>query len=52
MRTMNRLSVVAVFGLWLAGCGPQDPGGDDLASQMERDFGGPSGLMDFFESHS
>lgn len=27
-------------------------GREGAASQMERDFGGPSGLIDFFESHS
>ncbi|HEX8699458.1 MAG TPA: DNA/RNA non-specific endonuclease [Myxococcaceae bacterium] len=53
MRTLSTLSVAAVFGLWLAGCGEShDLGGDDLASQIERDFGGPSGVMDFFESHT
>lgn len=52
MRTLKNLSVVVVFGLWLAGCGPQDLGGDDVVSQIERDFGGPSGVMDFFESHT
>jgi hypothetical protein len=52
MRTLNWLSVVAVFGLWLVGCGPQDLGGDDVASQIEQDYGGPSGLMEFFATHS
>ncbi|HLL53913.1 MAG TPA: DNA/RNA non-specific endonuclease [Myxococcaceae bacterium] len=52
MHTLNKLSVVAVLGLCLAACGPQDPGGGDLVTQMEQDFGGPGGLMDFFESHS
>ncbi|HYO53712.1 DNA/RNA non-specific endonuclease [Archangium sp.] len=52
MRLLNKLSVVTVFGLWLAGCGAQEPDGDELVSQIERDFGGPSGVMDFFESHS
>jgi hypothetical protein len=55
MRPMSKLSVAAVFGLWLVGCGPQDVvdlGGDDVASLMEQDFGGPTGLMDFFDTHS
>jgi hypothetical protein len=52
MRTLNKLSFVAVFGLFLAGCGPQEPESGDLASQMEQDFGGPSGLMEFFATHS
>jgi hypothetical protein len=55
MRTMNTLSAVAVLGLVLGGCGgvqDEDLGGEGVASQMERDFGGPSGLMDFFESHT
>jgi hypothetical protein len=51
MRIMSGLSV-AVFALWLAGCGAQDLGGGEIVSQMEQDFGGPSRLMDFFESHS
>jgi hypothetical protein len=41
-----------VFGLWLVGCGAQDLESDDLASQIEQDFGGPSGLMEFFATHS
>jgi hypothetical protein len=51
---MYALSVVVVSGLCLVGCGapPDDLGGDGIASQIERDFGGPSGLFDFFESHS
>ncbi|HYO51270.1 hypothetical protein [Archangium sp.] len=52
LRTLSMLSVVVVSGLWLAGCGPQDLDGDEVASQLEQDFGGPSGLMDFVESHS
>ncbi|QSQ24779.1 DNA/RNA non-specific endonuclease [Pyxidicoccus parkwayensis] len=50
---MHKLSVVVV-GLLLGGCGATqaDLGGDDVVGQMEQDFGGPSGLMDFFESHS
>lgn len=52
MRGLNTLSVVAVVGLWLAGCGVEDPNGDDVAGQIERDFGGPTGVMEFFESHS
>src|SRR5687767_6681711 len=54
MRTLNMLSVAAVVGLLLGGCGATDTdlGGEGVASQIEQDFGGPSGLMDFFESHS
>lgn len=52
MRLMHSLSVVALSGLCLVGCGAHDLGGDEIASQIEQDFGGPSGLMDFFESHS
>ncbi len=52
MRTLGRLSVVAVFGLWLGGCGVQEPDGDDVAGQIERDFGGPNEVMEFFETHS
>ncbi|OJH34920.1 DNA/RNA non-specific endonuclease [Cystobacter ferrugineus] len=55
MRTLDKLSVIAVLGLGLVGCGgvqDVDLGGDGVASQLERDFGGPSGLMDFFESHT
>ncbi|HEY0095239.1 MAG TPA: hypothetical protein VGB96_12985, partial [Archangium sp.] len=52
---MSKLSAAAVFGLWLGGCGgvqEADLGGEEISSQMERDFGGPNGLMDFFESHT
>ncbi|MCY1023649.1 DNA/RNA non-specific endonuclease [Pyxidicoccus sp. MSG2] len=51
---MNKLSVTMVVGLLLGGCGAtqSDLGGEGVASQMEQDFGGPSGLLDFFESHS
>jgi hypothetical protein len=58
MSTLSRLSVAAVFGFWLAGCGAQDLdgaqelGGDDIISQLERDFGGPNGILEFFESHT
>ena len=52
MRSLNKLSVVVVSGLLLAGCGAPDLGGEGVASQIERDFGGPSGVMEFFESHS
>jgi DNA/RNA non-specific endonuclease len=31
---------------------PMDLGGEEKAAQVERDFGGPDGLMDFFQSHS
>lgn len=52
MRGLNTLSAVAVLGLGLAGCGYSEPEHDDVASQMERDFGGPDALMEFFETHS
>jgi hypothetical protein len=52
LRTLSKLSVAAVFGFWLAGCGAHDLGGEEIVSQLEQDFGGPSGVMDFFESHS
>src|SRR5688572_27393562 len=55
MRIINKLVVVAVFGLGLVGCGPvqdADLGGEDIVNQIERDFGGPNGLMDFFTSHT
>jgi hypothetical protein len=54
MRTLNTLSVAVVFGLLLVGCGATEPdlGGESVASQIERDFGGPSGLVEFFESHT
>jgi hypothetical protein len=40
-------------GLLLIGCGGgEDLGGEGAVSRLERDFGGPSRLMDFFESHS
>ncbi|MCY1082259.1 DNA/RNA non-specific endonuclease [Archangium lansingense] len=54
MRTLNKLSVAAVFGLVLGGCGATelDLGGEGVASQMEQDFGGPNGLMEFFQSHT
>ncbi|MFL5354367.1 DNA/RNA non-specific endonuclease [Archangium sp.] len=31
---------------------PLDLGGEAIAAQVERDFGGPDGVMDFFQSHS
>jgi len=37
--------------LWLAGCGGPDLSDQDVASQIEQDFGGPSGLMDYFQTH-
>ncbi|MBN1204725.1 MAG: DNA/RNA non-specific endonuclease [Myxococcaceae bacterium] len=52
MRIMSKLSVAVVFGLWLAGCGADDLGGEGIVSQIERDFGGPDGVMEFFESHT
>ena len=52
MRTLNKLSVAAVFVFSLAGCGGHDPGGDSVVSQIEQDFGGQLELMEFFETHS
>lgn len=54
MRTLNKLSVAAVLGLLVGGCGTTntDLGGNGVASQMEQDFGGPDGLMEFFQSHT
>ncbi|WP_233278228.1 DNA/RNA non-specific endonuclease [Myxococcus stipitatus] len=51
---MNKLSVAAMFVLLSSGCGVTDPapGGEGGASQLEQDFGGPSGLMDFFQGHT
>ena len=47
------LLVTAVFGFGLgSGCGVPEPGGESVADQIERDFGGPSGVMDFFERHN
>ena len=54
MRALKKLSVAVVSGLLLGGCGvsEMDLGGEGVASQLEQDFGGPMGLMDFFGSHS
>ncbi|WP_164010669.1 DNA/RNA non-specific endonuclease [Pyxidicoccus trucidator] len=54
MRTTNKLAVAAMLGLFLGGCGPTDTnlGGEGVASHLEQDFGGPSGLAGFFEGHS
>ncbi|TQF11727.1 hypothetical protein FJV41_32795, partial [Myxococcus llanfairpwllgwyngyllgogerychwyrndrobwllllantysiliogogogochensis] len=54
MRALNKLFVAAVFVLMSGGCGVTDTdlGGDDAARQLEQDFGGPSGLMEFFEHHT
>jgi hypothetical protein len=55
MRTTTKLAAVAVMGLALAACGPTestDLGGEAAVRQMEQDFGGPAGLMDFFEQGS
>lgn len=56
MRTLSKLAVATVLSLGLGGCGGviegTDLGGDEIASQMERDFGGPNGLMEFFQSHT
>lgn len=47
------LSTAVMSGLLLIGCGGgEDLGGEGAVSQLERDFGGPSRLMDFFESHT
>ena len=47
------LSVAVMSGLLLIGCGGgEDLGGEGPVSQLERDFGGPDRLMDFFESHT
>jgi hypothetical protein len=57
MRTLNKLAVAVVLSLGLGGCGEVqeqnlDLGGDGIASQIERDFGGPNGVMEFFQSHT
>ncbi|AKJ07827.1 DNA/RNA non-specific endonuclease [Archangium gephyra] len=54
MRPLNKLAIAVVSGLLLGGCGVSetDLGGDGVASQMEQDFGGPDGLMEFFQSHT
>ena len=51
---MAKLAIAALFGLLLSACGgtEADLGGEGIASQMEQDFGGPSGLAEFFESHT
>ena len=53
MKARSGLSVAVVSGLLLMGCGAggEDLGGQGAVSQLERDFGGPAGLMSFFESH-
>ncbi|AKF86670.1 hypothetical protein MFUL124B02_31195 [Myxococcus fulvus 124B02] len=54
MRILSKLSVAVVSVLWLGGCDApgSDLGGDDVVRQLEQDFGGPSGLMAFFDSHT
>jgi hypothetical protein len=56
MRTLKTLCIAVVAVTWLGGCGAQDVGmdlgGEDVASRLERDFGGPEGLRAFFESHT
>ncbi len=54
MRPLSKLSAAAVLGLYLGGCGvtESDLGGDGVVAQMERDFGGPDGLMEFFQTHT
>lgn len=49
-RCAASLSVV-ICVLWLAGCGGPELGVEDVVSQIEQDFGGSSGLMDFFQTH-
>jgi len=51
---MKKLTIAAALGLWLVGCGVPDAdlGGEGIASQMEQDFGGPSGLAEFFDTAS
>jgi hypothetical protein len=51
---MNKLAVAAVSVVFLSACGGTDPdlGGDGVASRIEQDFGGPSGLVEFFETHT
>jgi len=44
--------IVVICALWLAACGAPGVGDQDLASLMEQDFGGPSGLMDYFKTHT
>jgi hypothetical protein len=56
MSPLNKQAAAVVLSLVLGGCGgvleETDLGGDGIAAQLERDFGGPSGVMDFFESHT
>lgn len=55
MRPSMKLAVAVMVGLLASACGPTevtDLGGDAAVRQMEQDFGGPAGLMDFFEQHS
>jgi hypothetical protein len=54
MRTLKTscIAVVAVMGLGGCGAPETDLGGEDVAHRMERDFGGPGGLVAFFESHT
>ena len=52
MRAMHKLSVAVMLGLGL-GCGvPEAELDEPVIDQLERDFGGASGVMDFFESHT
>jgi hypothetical protein len=54
MRPLSKLFAAAVLGLSLGGCGvtESDLGGDGVVAQLERDFGGPDGLMEFFQTHT
>jgi hypothetical protein len=40
-----------VCALWLAACGAPDLTDQDVAGQIEQDFGGPSKLMEYFRTH-
>lgn len=42
---------IAMCALLLAACGGPDLSGQDVASQIEQDFGGPSELMEYFQTH-
>ena len=50
---MKKLGIAAAALLWLSACGTDaDLGGEGVASQLEQDFGGPSGLAEFFDTHT
>lgn len=52
---MNRARLVALrctaSFLCLAGCGAPELSDEDVVGQIEEDFGGPSGLMEYFKTH-